>query len=160
MPRLANCWPPSKSPRRQAVERTPAGPAVGRVALSAAALLAKPNPCVRFDQMPRPGEAAAGRSNRMPRADAAMPPGCVLPVSSVRRAAAGCRSGSTWRTAGISRTAAPVRGHAGTAKERAFRAAIVLHTTASDWAQRQIAGIRAGSGPGRRCRRRYRRLRL
>nr|WP_276315518.1 substrate-binding domain-containing protein [Mesorhizobium jarvisii] len=30
------------------------------------------------------------------------------------------------------------------ARERAFRVAIVLHTTASDWAQRQIAGIKAG----------------
>jgi ribose transport system substrate-binding protein len=30
------------------------------------------------------------------------------------------------------------------ARVRAFNAAIVLHTTASDWAQRQIAGIRAG----------------
>jgi ribose transport system substrate-binding protein len=32
------------------------------------------------------------------------------------------------------------------AKARAFRVAIVLHTTASDWAQRQVAGIEAGLG--------------
>jgi ribose transport system substrate-binding protein len=32
------------------------------------------------------------------------------------------------------------------AKARTFRVAIVLHTTASDWAQRQVAGIKAGLG--------------
>jgi ribose transport system substrate-binding protein len=80
----------------------------------------------------------------MPRAEAAMLPECVLPVSS---------SGARPLVAGLGphgeRPASPELLRLSTdvldrAKERAFRVAIVLHTTASDWAQRQIAGISAG----------------
>lgn len=79
----------------------------------------------------------------MQRAGAAMSPGCVLPVSSVARPLVAGLGPHGERPASpeLLRLSGDMLERA---RERAFRVAIVLHTTASDWAQRQIAGIKAG----------------